>query len=1206
MSNIYPFGTSTDSPTINLLPIRAFGCDVVDFNVAADWSAQAGSLSFTIIENPALEDRVTVPVLGTPHLFELKKLNDNNEEEVIFEYIGIVESFSRNATNSSKTYQVSLTSPLTILDSAQVILDGYVGLGGSIEGSSEFGELTAYDFGHKNSSIITSEDAGTYHWFNVSNLINAFGILENDDSTYSCPFKFDNLGQPELYGDFGFSGNSEDGMPLIKLMYALHLGINHLPANTDSKKSKLLGGNLLYGRHNYNVISDPQGVPYYYHFDALGLYEQLSTVLGPQYRVSGPSKSIRELISELCEEANLEFYCYIDIGANTGIGEAPLQEEDPNWSQPATSNWGLNPEKFTNGGKYGGTIRVQTVNKNSFINLSRPFSNIAYNLIGLETPDIKDAIWTSATGVHPGKRPINNTDYGIPDSSNTTYSDPLDSQGIENDFEGFTDVGTETVAGGGKFPLATQYWDSGKLNDLKISNSDISIALSDSVTMKVVTGGYQTRLVKVPRQYLKHYWGDIILPNASDPRETADTETDSLGLNETSTRKIPVVTPLLDPRDVDDFILIDMHSIFGNATIEGVLQNGIYAASMYEIRIAMNDDTFDRWYSFMEKFKHTKIKNIKDYYFPNCTSDTGYSSRENMMGFLNDAGGAGYASLNAATNHGNNFTNSDTNTKNYKINKNANGADKKSILASRTPNSGIPCWQAEYYVKSKLMGQMFSKIKEIGLTHYGKSWYVPVPYFRTKEDLDGNNLVGNFTRSWELNESAYVEPSLYYDARVPQSNLFIQNGKVLPFVNYDHNFVYPSGNDACVYDESYVQSLTSSIDGKNSQVFNFSEYSFDQLAITKFNNSETIIHSAPESIDSKYSFLPYAYESYYDRTKIPFTDLTDGQRKYFPSGNTSSSLGPTSAGQGTYTQSTSSSPKINKNPGSTEYASFSLGVTRPASDYIYDTRIPSETSHEFLEEGVAGLLTLDYSDNGRFCFPYVKVTTGRVFLPALKEGYQSSNAMGVMGSIDPLLAFIGISGTQPEPQNKRKPGRLAYQMVKNDLLLTLDPFPPCASPKSINYPQISTRYVYGPWMTSLESVSFRGKIEYEQDDSLVPENFLIPTNFGEFGDFTLSQTSGLTGLDLAAQGRANSIDNFSLFAVEEGSFTIPAAPAISRIGDSLYGLQQVTDIRVSVRNDNISTSYSFKTLSPRFGKNTRFAEKKLTKLSNKVKKIKLR
>ena len=405
MSNIYPFGTSTDSPTINLLPIRAFGCDVVDFNVAADWSAQAGSLSFTIIENPALEDRVTVPVLGTPHLFELKKLNDNNEEEVIFEYIGIVESFSRNATNSSKTYQVSLTSPLTILDSAQVILDGYVGLGGSIEGSSEFGELTAYDFGHKNSSIITSEDAGTYHWFNVSNLINAFGILENDDSTYSCPFKFDNLGQPELYGDFGFSGNSEDGMPLIKLMYALHLGINHLPANTDSKKSKLLGGNLLYGRHNYNVISDPQGVPYYYHFDALGLYEQLSTVLGPQYRVSGPSKSIRELISELCEEANLEFYCYIDIGANTGIGEAPLQEEDPNWSQPATSNWGLNPEKFTNGGKYGGTIRVQTVNKNSFINLSRPFSNIAYNLIGLETPDIKDAIWSFAGMNSSGRSP---------------------------------------------------------------------------------------------------------------------------------------------------------------------------------------------------------------------------------------------------------------------------------------------------------------------------------------------------------------------------------------------------------------------------------------------------------------------------------------------------------------------------------------------------------------------------------------------------------------------------------------------------------------------------------------------------------------------------------------------------------------------------------------------------------------------------------
>jgi hypothetical protein len=122
----------------------------------------------------------------------------------------------------------------------------------------------------------------------------------------------------------------------------------------------------------------------------------------------------------------------------------------------------------------------------------------------------------------------------------------------------------------------------------------------------------------------------------------------------------------------------------------------------------------------------------------------------------------------------------------------------------------------------------------------------------------------------------------------------------------------------------------------------------------------------------------------------------------------------------------------------------------------------------------------------------------------------------------------------------------------------------------------------------------------------VPENFLIPTYFGQFGDFTLSQTSGLEGLNLAAQGRANAIDDFTLFAVEEGSIKIPGAPAIKRIGDSLYGLPQVTDISVNVSNSNIDTSYSFKTISPRFNKNNRDIEKTLSKISNKIKKIKFR
>jgi hypothetical protein len=45
---------------------------------------------------------------------------------------------------------------------------------------------------------------------------------------------------------------------------------------------------------------------------------------------------------------------------------------------------------------------------------------------------------------------------------------------------------------------------------------------------------------------------------------------------------------------------------------------------------------------------------------------------------------------------------------------------------------------------------------------------------------------------------------------------------------------------------------------------------------------------------------------------------------------------------------------------------------------------------------------------------------------------------------------------------------------------------------------------------------------------------------------------------------------------------------------------------MNVTNDRIETTYSFKTIAPKFGKNTRDLEKKLTKISNDIKKLKLR
>jgi hypothetical protein len=1297
--NIEPFGTSSDSPTIDLAMIKLFNCTVVDFNVSADWSSQGGSLTCKLIEDEVYNDRLRIPVLGSPVSFELRLQNGTR----IFQYVGIVESFSRNASNS-KTYNVSISSPLRILESVNVILDGYTGLGASLEGREDLAGLSFNDFGNNNVLIdVMDKRPGVYHWWNVCNLINVFGILENNDIKYRYDAGLE--GNPS-YGGFGFSSRSQDGIPLIKLMWALHAGINHAPSLSYNARQRTLAGNILYGRHNYNIVLDKrEAIPYYYHFDALHFYYQVVDILGPQFRVEGQHKTLKDIISSICDEANLEFYTYIDIYNDPTIGDPTLLEYDPNWTLQAKCNWLDIPEmrarKFTLGGNYGGTIRVKTINKNAFLNVHRPFSNIAYNLLGLEYPDYRPEFLevarlgsasyggnspgnvgqtnitsfinqsgtptlegqsTSSHGwekpndfmrIHPGLKPwYGGVDFrhGLAGDDGTTWTDPLDSTGvyeqhgtayIDQENWGWRNVGTDSPALGGSFPVErtgqagrTSMFDFDKFYYPRVKNSDISIKINDATTMKVIIGGYQTRMVTVPGTMIRQYWGDILIPDASDPRETNDTATDPLGLNENSSRKIPVVTPWLDPKDVDDFILVDMQSEFAQLTIPGVFHGGIYAASLMEIRCAMRSES--SWKAFFYKYKYGKLRLLKDYFYPNCvnpkypkpsgTPGGGEGEEESKEDLekstegINSSGGLGYLGCSDYLGLGNSFSafQSQVDSMAETLNEAGDPIMPPSLSsASGEPAStedvspsgsffglglNLTCAAAEMNVKKYILPPMAEKLKEIGDMHYGKSWYVPVPYSTTKENLDGENLIGNFKRSWELCDSAYIEPSEYYGRQVPQSNSFVSDGKVSAFVNYNHNFLADGGQ----YDKSYAQEMTSLI-GQSKQIFNFSEYSLDSLCTTKYG-STSIVHAQPENIETQYQFLPFAYDRLYNRAMLPVSNIVTGQRRRWVNTKTSSGIAPVNEGQ-VGTEFAKTSPENNKSSisstGDSECAGGAGQLPEASGYYATDVlhNIPYITQPNWLASIVPSLLSLDYVDNGRFSFPYVKCTTSRVFepVPSPKSPLNRPSLYGFnMFTKDKDSSGDCASGI-PRPATKKQP-----LITEDQQIAILNPFQSCVCPQSINYPQVSTRYVYGPWMTSFSDIYWRGKIEYEHDESLTPENFLIPTKLSTDQTYKLDQTSGLAGMNLAAQGRANSIDNFALFALEEGSITMPGAPAIKRIGDSLYGLQQITDLKINVSNDTIETTYTFKTIAPKFGKNTRELEKKMTKISNDIKKLKLR
>lgn len=266
-----------------------------------------------------------------------------------------------------------------------------------------------------------------------------------------------------------------------------------------------------------------------------------------------------------------------------------------------------------------------------------------------------------------------------------------------------------------------------------------------------------------------------------------------------------------------------------------------------------------------------------------------------------------------------------------------------------------------------------------------------------------------------------------------------------------------------------------------------------------------------------------------------------------------------------------------------------LGVPIPTN-----STLPTATDSK-VTQMLQKILGLKFWDDGFNSLPFIQVNTKRVFLPILK------NKKSVGTKQTQKQALAGLQTVLGAP-NRDSLGIHVNEAAKTAML---KPFPITVAPEKIAVAQRSTRYVYGPWMTNIDTLMFRGKVEYEQDENLLPENFLIPTNFGAFGDFKLKQISGLAGLNLAAQAKANAIDNFALFAQEQGSISVQGAPAIKRIGDSLFGIRNVTDIKVNVTNSTLKTSYSFKTISPRFGRNNADIEKKLTKISNKVKQIKL-
>ena len=1254
-----PFGTSDATPTPDIGAQFFLGCSVVDINVSADWSSQGGSLKVTLIEDTntfvsystidaytgqwildaggsieKLRDKNgNFPLMGSPETFYLL----DTSGAIKFEYTGLVSSISRSASpGSAKLYVVTLTSPLKLLSDTSIIFDDFPGYGYakegipdkmSLNGFYEIGTWTGqyapfyfdisadqfennktldenYDSNHNiitdvkiNEVIASSESAGqtfsTHNrstmWNRVYNLINVFGFYESDSHGWRT-----SSGGENFAARFGASRNNGTGMRLDTIVYALHILLNQLGPSSDGR---YFGGNIISGTNTYNVCALRDGTItpsfHYYGFDVYGFYNQVKNFVGPDFKYNGGEKSsLLDLISTICEEAGLDFIIELN---------------------PSPASFSFSTTQTYTNSTFGGVLSVRVLDRARNFNCNYPFSAITYRILGLEVPDYGDRNINNAR-INPGDPDPVSTAFEA-GAFGATFINPLDH---DYSFKG-TD-GSRPY--GGNFPVSTtaDQFAGADLRYFTDFATDTSVSIKDNsdLTAKMVLGGKQTRVATCPREHIYQYWGEVSQTGVSDCENPKTVKT----------RSVPVVTNILDPDDITDFIVIDVKDILPNDCAE--IRNGVYLASMLEIRFAMAE--YDAWETFVQSTKTVKFENIK-----NCL---GFDPKSQEEMLSTTAGGY----VHSARDADGNITAVGTEEVYAEAEKKVGGGsvihNNSTAMRDLQPRVTPDGTRSSKSDPQLILDKLYQRIKEIGDKHYGKTWFVWMPQPTTKTTDQFDAIAGNYIKSWDISSAGYVEPSGYDALGIPKDNKFVQDAKVSAFVSWEHDFEQGDGN--YYVDRFNNPTFVKDKDGNTSKYsyrVNGSEINKDTISVTKeCPGQEARINFQP-SVDGKYHYLPFHYFNVYNRNSFDYivgsknipvnnfqlqTSTWFGDSLRGGSGvaddllmNVQSS--ETKLGAYAYNPYLPQSTLTTQNTDKTE-----PGLIQAASNFwpnivgLYNSGVLTTNAQKvrdlidyFTEEtGVASSVLGEYQqptkdvgfvipDHGENCLTFALVTTDFVSYPtedASSSGMQPPIGVSAYGNVLHNTEFQRNQPKTKGSQNSSSAGEV-YARIAH---------PASIPPKLVGIPQSSNRYRYGPWFTDNNFI-YAGKVDFVVDDSIVPEEFLLPL-YGSLSPsgFSLTENiSGFTGMNLAGQAMANSIDGYRLFAAEEGSVTIAGAPLISKIGDSLFAFPglYVTDISITQNATSVSTSYTFSSVNPRSGKSTKDVVNRIRNISSKIKQL---
>jgi len=248
------------------------GMTVQDFSATAGWNEQFSTVTVNLVQDDCAGTRYYFDTnfnwtsayfadgdpgfnqaqVGSPVFFKIGN----------FEFGGIIQSYNlSDDPNGRNILTANLISPGIIMEGTQVIIDEYVGSIGDIP-----------------------------------NIINAFGFLESLGA--DCPFS-EGFGSPA--GGFGNAQQTARGVPWKWLKQALQVLLGGLYTAAYSKEYILEPGVIQYrpGVGTYgSIINDKYIVD----------IDDLPTVDDINYRIPGPTSSLMELISAVCNDGGYDYY----------------------------------------------------------------------------------------------------------------------------------------------------------------------------------------------------------------------------------------------------------------------------------------------------------------------------------------------------------------------------------------------------------------------------------------------------------------------------------------------------------------------------------------------------------------------------------------------------------------------------------------------------------------------------------------------------------------------------------------------------------------------------------------------------------------------------------------------------------------------------------------------------------------------------------